>query len=248
MNEYDSQFHVAYEKLALSSAREILTLLGQVIQPQSVIDVGCGVAFWLSVCQQMGIDDVMGIDGDDVDRSLLRIPPARFIGADLVKPLPIDREFDLVLCLEVAEHLAPELADGFVKSLTRLGKVVLFSAAIPGQGGVHHVNEQWQDFWAAKFAAHGYVAVDVIRPQVWTNEKVSKVYAQNMMLYVQESKLESLPKWKSIAASDPARPLAMVHPQVYTNRIAAAASTTFLRSFKMLPGLFLAAVRRRIRV
>ena len=57
-----------------------------------------------------------------------------------------------------------ELGATFVASLARHGDAVLFSAAIPFQGGAGHVNEHWPSYWAADFAVHGFVAVDTIRP------------------------------------------------------------------------------------
>ena len=70
--------------------------------------------------------------------------------------------------LEVAEHIPPECADIFVESLTwGLAPVIMFSAAVPGQGGTLHLNEQWPAYWASKFAQHGYVLIDCLRPQLW---------------------------------------------------------------------------------
>ena len=70
-------------------------------------------------------------------------------------PLRIGRRFDLVNCLEVAEHLDASRADSFVDDLCALGDVVVFSAAIPGQGGTHHVNEQFQSYWQERFRRNG---------------------------------------------------------------------------------------------
>jgi 2-polyprenyl-3-methyl-5-hydroxy-6-metoxy-1,4-benzoquinol methylase len=75
------------------------------VQPNTVIDVGCGVGTWLAVLAENGVADVWGIDGDYVDRALLEIPEERFLPHDLTKPVRLERRFDLVLCLEVAEHL-----------------------------------------------------------------------------------------------------------------------------------------------
>jgi hypothetical protein len=66
--------------------------------------------------------------------------------------------------------------------------VVLFSAAIPHQGGTAHLNEQWQAYWAAFFAQHGYVAVDCIRPRIYGNAKVEWWYRQNILIYCRPSK------------------------------------------------------------
>jgi 2-polyprenyl-3-methyl-5-hydroxy-6-metoxy-1,4-benzoquinol methylase len=81
------------------------------------VDLGCGVGTWLRVFQEHGIQDVLGIDGDYVDRSALDIAEACFRSTDLSRPLEIERQFDLALCLEVAEHLPQRSAATLVGSL-----------------------------------------------------------------------------------------------------------------------------------
>lgn len=97
---------------------------------------------------------------------------------DLTTSLKSDRLFDLVMSLEVAEHLDAKYAETFVDSLTNFGPVILFSAAVPFQGGEHHVNEQWPSYWEELFAKKGYVAVDAIRKHIWQNPEVEWWYAQ----------------------------------------------------------------------
>ena len=91
---------------------------------------------------------------------------------NLQNPFQINRRFDLVMTLEVAEHLPDTAAANFVESLTQLGPVILFSAAVPFQGGTGHVNEKWPDYWANLFSKHAYVPIDCIREKVWNNPDV----------------------------------------------------------------------------
>ena len=149
------------------AAEAIVPLLVDLARPQSVVDVGCGSGSWLEAFMNRGLKDLIGVDGDYVDRSSLPFGPERFIAADLFHPLAFDRSFSLALCLEVGEHLPDHRAAGLVKDLTRLAPVVAFSAAIPHQGGTGHVNEQWPSYWASLFAAEKFAAFDCIRPQVW---------------------------------------------------------------------------------
>ena len=92
-------------------------------------------------------------------------------------------KWEMILSLEVGEHLPKECAETFVYSLTQLAPVILFSAAIPFQGGTQHVNEQWQDYWVKHFQNKGYVAIDCIRNRVWGNERVEVWYAQNILIF-----------------------------------------------------------------
>ena len=154
----------------------------KLVPAKSVVDVGCGLGTWLAVFREQGATATLGIDGEWIDRNHLEIPSESFMAFDLTQPLRLDRRFDLVVSLEVAEHLPPEAAETFVDSLTRLGSTILFSAAIPSQGGTHHVNEQWPEYWAHLFEKRGFRVVDAIRRRVWENGAVATWYAQNALL------------------------------------------------------------------
>ena len=148
--------------------------------PESVIDIGCGRGVWLKA---FGDIAVKGRDGPWTRPDRLRINPEEFAATDLSQPFVEDRRFDLAMTLEVAEHIEPQQADQFVTNLCGLSDTILFSAAIEGQGGQHHVNEQPLSFWAAKFGARGYELVDVLRPRIWHNDDVCWWYRQNMVLF-----------------------------------------------------------------
>jgi SAM-dependent methyltransferase len=165
-----------------NSAKGIVSPLFEFIQPKSVIDVGCGIGTWLSVFKEFGIDNVVGVDGEHVNREQLfsHIREDEFIAHDLTKPLELERRFDLVVSLEVAEHIPEEVSDIFIESLTRLGDYILFSAAIPGQGGDGHINEQWPSYWQEKFNRLEFY--DCIRPKIWSNVCIDWWYKQNIFL------------------------------------------------------------------
>ena len=179
---YDSSFYAAQEQGSRVSASVVLTRLREIVQPTSVLDVGCGVGTWVADWLESGVTDVLGIDGAYIDPSSLHIPPEHFQSADLSEPLDLGRRFDLVQSLEVAEHLQGDRADTFVESLTKHADMILFSAAIPRQGGTHHVNEQWVSYWLPKFAVQGYRVFDVIRPAIWTDQRCDLTYRQNSVL------------------------------------------------------------------
>ncbi len=182
--EFESQ-----RELSAASARAVVPLVLAAINPKSVVDVGCGVGTWLNVFRSLGVEDYLGIDGHHVDGDLLQIDATHFQNRDLREPLKLGRSFDLACSLEVAEHLPEPLSAQFVEQLTALAPAVLFSAAVPGQTGPGHINEQWQSFWARLFEAQGYLPVDVVRPQVWARTDVAVWYQQNTLLYVREDRL-----------------------------------------------------------
>lgn len=213
--DYSKKYYQRIQEGSRRSAREVLPLVLELINPHSAIDVGCGLGTWLAILRSLGVEDVIGIDAHSVDKELLEIPPEQFHTFDLTKKLQLNRTFDLVISMEVAEHLPCESAETFVESLTLLGPVVLFSAAIPHQGGEHHVNEQWPDYWAGLFAARGFVVIDCLRKKLWQNRNVEWWYAQNILLFARRDYLESHPRLREALDSSAAGQLSVVHPSCY---------------------------------
>lgn len=165
------------------AARRLLAALPVDLPRRSVADIGCGTGTWLAAALADGATMAFGIEGDWVTPAMLDDARIAFAPQDLEQRFSGPR-VDLALSLEVAEHLSPGRADSFVADLVALAPAVVFSAAVPGQGGVGHRNEQWQSWWAERFAAQGYLAHDVIRPAIWTDEAIPAWYRQNAVLYL----------------------------------------------------------------
>lgn len=201
------------------SANAVVPAVLDLLPVRSVVDVGCGEGVWLAVFRQHGVEDVLGIDGDYVDRTRLCIPRERFRSADLSCAFALDRTFDLAVSLEVAEHLPLESAPVLVECLTRLAPVVLFSAAIPFQGGTQHVNPQWPEQWAELFRSHDYLAVDAVRRRVWRNENVESWYAQNTLLFATRNLLENNEKLRAEFERTDQNQLSVVHPRQYMRQL-----------------------------
>lgn len=180
---YDSDFYFNQRVGSTSSAHGVVPLIIDLFNPRSVVDVGCGTGTWLSVFQKTGVDDVFGVDGAYVDTASLMIDRSNFQPADLTRPLKLSRKFDLACCLEVGEHIPTHLSGQLVNDLINLAPVIIFSAAVPGQCGVDHINEQWQFYWSKLFSDNGYLAVDCIRPAIFDNHSIDWWYRQNILAY-----------------------------------------------------------------
>ncbi len=200
---------------SLRSAREIVPYLVKLLNPKSVVDVGCGTGSWLSVFHQSGVEDIHGVDNAGLDNAQMQIPLDKVFRHDLTKPFQIGRKFELATCLEVAEHLPDECSHQIVENLTKLAPMVLFSAAIPHQGGTNHINEQWAEYWVERFAARGYTVVDCVRQEFWNNENVAYWYAQNLLLYVENSYLATQPQLLEFARKTDQSRVTHVHPKAY---------------------------------
>jgi hypothetical protein len=196
---YNSDFYDYIDDGSRLSARALAPLLLAETAIDSLLDVGAGHGAWAAEWMAAGVADVIAVDGDYVTRDRLQIPAEGFIAHDLTTPLDLGRRFDLVQSLEVAEHLPEAMADMFVDTLVRHGDIVLFSAAVPHQGGEHHVNEQPPSWWQAKFAARGFAAFDWVRPQLASRREVKPWYRFNAVLYANEAGIARLSK--AIAAT-----------------------------------------------
>ncbi|MDW7775560.1 MAG: class I SAM-dependent methyltransferase [Methanosarcinales archaeon] len=249
MLEYTNEFYKTYQEGSRRSAKEIIPLIFELIQPKSVIDVGCGIGTWLSVLKEFGVEDIIGVDGDYISKEMLQIPVECFLSFDLKKPFRIERQFDLVLSLEVAEHLPSKSASTFVDSLVRLGPVILFSAAIPFQGGTNHINEQWPDYWVKLFQNNGYIVIDCIRNKIWQNDFIETWYVQNIMIFCKQDYLESNSLLRKEFENTNKSKLSIVHPNVYLGTIEGAdpRNMSLIKMLSVLPVVSKRAFKRIIK-
>lgn len=218
MTRYRKRFYKFQNDNTRQTAAELVPLIIDLIHPRSVVDVGCGTGIWLNEFMNRGVGDVIGIDGPWVQQEMLQIPPSQFYRRDLSLPFELGRKFDLVLCLEVAEHLPARSARLFIRSLTSLADTVVFSAAIPFQGGTNHLNEQWPEYWQNLFAGNGYLTFDVIRSKIWRNANVKNIYAQNIFVYASR---RSLAEHQNLSEDNllHEQPLSMVHPGLWEDHV-----------------------------
>ncbi len=188
---YDLSFYWDNQYNSINSAQRVLHLLLGNLDHQSVVDFGCGTGTWLWVAQAFGAQEILGIDGEYVPRSLLLIPQDCFLAADLEHPITLARQFDLAMSLEVAEHLSPEAADGFVDSLCNASEVILFSAAQPGQNGDGHINEQPLEYWIEKFNTHAYRPIE-IKQHFKNDTGIASWYRNNLILFVHRGRYKDI--------------------------------------------------------
>jgi SAM-dependent methyltransferase len=218
MAGYDANFYdSSATELGRTSAATVADAVLGFVSPKSMVDFGCGNGAWTRAFADRGLE-YLGLDGEWVDPAWLDIPADHFQSRDLTLGVPLEQTFDLAISVEVAEHLPESSADGFVTALTAAAPVVLFSAAVPYQGGTGHINEQWPSYWRAKFEAAGYVAVDVLRRPLWDNEEVAYYYRQNISFYVRKSELSSYPKLAAANEYLQGSLPDLIHPEIWERR------------------------------
>jgi SAM-dependent methyltransferase len=210
---YSPQYYRRLKIGASDSAKAVVPAVVELIHPTSVVDLGCGTGAWLAEFKRCGVADIVGVDSTQVPVDALEINPQDFVTTDLTEPLRLQGYFDLAMSLEVAEHLPPEKAEQFVETLTHLAPIVLFSAAVPHQGGEHHINEQWLSYWIDRFAERGFVALDPFRRLLWERTDVDWWYAQNLILFVQRDHLARFPAFET----EQGGVQSFIHPRNYLN-------------------------------
>jgi SAM-dependent methyltransferase len=211
---YDEGFYQARDSATSHFADRLSKILSETFSPASALDLGCGVGTVLHALKRRGCADILGVEGPWLEQENLVISKSEFRSADLTKPLRINRVFDIAMCLEVAEHLEARYADTIVQTLCHLSSRIVFSAAIPYQGGMNHVNERWQSFWAAKFLDRGYMPFDMVRPAIWADKNVPTYYRQNCLVYLRKDFVAKYPELGRFEV-DNIDFLDRVHPDLY---------------------------------
>lgn len=211
-------------------------LIKRIGLPQFVVDLGGGAGGFLRAMKEQGVARVKCIDHPEITRDDLLIDFDDFQPINLATELPEPVECDLVICTEVAEHLPASKSSAIVNYLTSCSQLILFSAAIPKQGGVGHVNEQWPEFWQAQFATRGYRRLDIIRPCIIWNQELPFWFRQNLFVYVSEDELKRRPdlsKWPELLPTDfELVHLSIVNKPLSLKEVVLALVPALKRSFK----------------
>ncbi|HCY35679.1 MAG: hypothetical protein DKM50_06790 [Candidatus Margulisiibacteriota bacterium] len=179
-----------------NSAEIIVPYIMELLSPTSVIDIGCGLGQWLYVFKQNGVNKILGVDGKHVPKEKIMLKADEFFEFDLnnCENFSSQNKFNLAISLEVAEHLIEDKAHSFINMLTQLSNIIIFSAAIPGQMGENHFNEQFPQYWINLFANKGYSVLDPFRKKYW-NSNVNWWYTQNMYLFIKNDISINLQKY-----------------------------------------------------
>ena len=214
---YDADFFDRIGERSHAAAMIVLPLLIKAGIPfKTVFDIGGGTGNWCLAAKKLGAESITLIDGAYVDPTTLVIPHEYFLSRDLAHSFSVPEMADLAICVEVAEHLSPKRAASFVEDLCATSRNILFSAALPFQGGDGHVNEIWPEYWVDLFAQQGYDVYDFIRPAIWKNPQVDWWYRQNLLFFSARPKGKFAPcKVGNHSALQNGDPVTRIHPEGY---------------------------------
>lgn len=194
------------------SAAIVVPELNRIVAPRSVLDVGGGEGWWAAEFARLGARATCVDDGT----SDALVDGVEHLRHDLRRGLPARLgRFDLALCLEVLEHLDAEAGDALVAAMCRVSPCVVFSAAVPGQGGHGHVNEQWPAYWVERFDQHGFSCSGALRWMFWDDDLVEYWYRQNLLVATSDPM-----RYPSLFETPLAPPRAVVHPDTLARALA----------------------------
>tara|TARA_A200000159_G_scaffold77146_1_gene71440 strand:- start:428 stop:973 length:546 start_codon:yes stop_codon:yes gene_type:complete len=161
--------------------RTILPVLMNIVKPTSVTDWGCNRGYWLEEAKNLGAKSVKGFDMIDYD-SEFRISSSEFKQTNFEEEAPLNVS-DLGISLENIEHVSTQKANCLHDAICDSCDVVLFSGAVPGQGGTSHVNEQPHSYWHSRFARKGFLLYDFVRWCIYDDPNIYSWYKDNTFLY-----------------------------------------------------------------
>jgi hypothetical protein len=136
--------------------RHFLSAVSVLGIPETYLDVGSGTGAMVNIARKLGVN-AWGVDQIErpdtwlIKYNLNSVFRAIEVGAP--------GKFQLVTCLEVAEHMPPESDSTICQTIAQnsgRGTVLLFSSAHPGQGGDDHVGVRPAYHWRTILTGNGF--------------------------------------------------------------------------------------------
>jgi SAM-dependent methyltransferase len=223
---YSKDFYIQRERNTGYAASTILEILFKKIKINSALDLGCGNGVWLSELEKRGVSKTIGVDGPWVPRDLY-LSNNEFIEHNFIDDkFEIQEKFDVVISLEMFEHIPQKRANELIETISSITDCVLFSAAIPNQGGNGHINEQWLSHWVELFRAQGFYLDDTLRPVIWNDFKIPYWYRQNIVLFDRNQREEQH------------FPIDIIHPETLIEKTSPSIRRSILDLFKAIINKF----------
>jgi 2-polyprenyl-3-methyl-5-hydroxy-6-metoxy-1,4-benzoquinol methylase len=158
--------------------KKTLDIIIKNYQPKTWLDVGCGTGSSLKYVKKHGIK-ITGLENSELAIKASNLNDV-IRKCDLTQPVNLKNRFDLVWCYEVAEHLPEEAADTLIDTLTDHSDCIVLSAAVPGQGGEGHVNEQYSEYWILKMKDRGFIVDETITTLI---HSLNELYSGNVYCF-----------------------------------------------------------------
>jgi SAM-dependent methyltransferase len=160
--EYGAGYYRSYCGVPYERSEHWLDFFGQVadgivrnLQPLSVLDAGCAMGFLVEALHARGVE-AWGVDISEFAISQVHESVRdRCSVASLAEPL--ERRYDLIVSIEVLEHIPPAEIDKVIANLCRSTDRLLLSTTPEDFGEATHLNVQTPDAWSAALAREGFL-------------------------------------------------------------------------------------------
>jgi glycosyltransferase involved in cell wall biosynthesis/SAM-dependent methyltransferase len=148
--EVDKINYYQIEQEELPFATRLAKWISNNLGVKNAIDIGCGPGIYVNELRNNSIDAI-GYDIDERVKDKLHLVQKSIFDIQ-------EEQTELVLCLEVAEHIESNMNEKIAENITKLllpGGTLIWSAAHPGQDGVGHINCQPKEYWIDQFEKQG---------------------------------------------------------------------------------------------
>lgn len=126
--------------------------------PKTVLDAGCAMGYLVEALRDRGVE-AYGIDISEYALSQVRqdIQPYCFHGS-ITEPLPpaMPQRYDLLVTIEVLEHLPEEEGKKAIANLCRLSDTIVFTSSPNDFTEPTHINVQQREYWGKLFARQDF--------------------------------------------------------------------------------------------
>ena len=129
------------------------------LHPSTVLDVGCATGYLVAALRDRGVE-AYGIDASEFAISRVREdikPFCRVCSALDDLPCDLPKKYELVITIEVAEHLYEEDSKKFIDNICKYSDQIIFSSTPDDFSEKTHFNVQQSEYWAKRFAENGFI-------------------------------------------------------------------------------------------
>lgn len=188
---YSHKYFDKHKMAARKSARHVVPFVMSVIRPISIADIGCGSGQWTKEFISNGVKRAYAFDAFASPCWGVADNSVDFQKIDLEDCVADFPDVELVCWLEVAEHLSKSSCNRILSYIVERTDAILFSCAVPGQGGTGHISERRLSDWVSDFKEFGFCCQDILRPRFWNDENISWWYRQNAVIFAKENSVAS---------------------------------------------------------
>jgi hypothetical protein len=195
--KYSESFYSSVGSRASIAASIVMGSVKQWYSPSSIVDYGAGPGVWsIEAAKVFPNASVLALDYEAAtifSEEFESKRPKNLITLELnfeeEKSIPVVN-LDMAICVEVLEHLSEEAANRVFNSICSTAGIVIFSAAVPGQGGTGHINEKPKNYWVSRFVENDFLVFDTFAQNL-QHPQVPDYYRNNCFLAINSKFLTS---------------------------------------------------------